>query len=423
MQQTPGFFVGFAQAGLLAAPQAPKAIMAGAPPGLFQQLLLDAMQGLSGPADLAALAVMAKPGGQSQPAPQEGVAQAPVQIAPALEQAQTAVAEPPPAAGSPEPEEQTPAQTDRIHAPIPPPVQAAAVAAALVPIQQQADRQEQVQVPRQATADRPRASIPDQPGPDPHVERFVQRAVQAAVQPGEGQKAPALGAERTPTFGDLVELVHNAPQQPGRPNLQGLQLRECRSVEIPAPQADAELPMVVEIRPQPTLVPAGGPVAEPAAPERPRPDPEPVMRQVVRSVKIALEGKRSEVQLHLSPAHLGRVAIRLILNEGSVQASITARDASVRAALEANLEQLKTRFAEQGLRVEHVQVSGGGESTLSQFHQAPHDQHRRQEHPGGQHPWHQRRQEPEQPKSGPEPRPSPRTLAYGRAGARIDSFA
>ena len=76
------------------------------------------------------------------------------------------------------------------------------------------------------------------------------------------------------------------------------------------------------------------------------------------------------MQLH--PASLGNIKVQLASTEGVLTAIFTTENEAVKAALEAQLVQLKDNFAQQGLKVESVEVNvsaQGFERSLDQQEQ------------------------------------------------------
>ena len=77
-----------------------------------------------------------------------------------------------------------------------------------------------------------------------------------------------------------------------------------------------------------------------------------------------------ELQLH--PASLGNVKVQIASTEGVLTATFTTQNEAVKAALEAQLIQLKDNFAQQGLKVESIEVNvqtQGFERSLDQQNQ------------------------------------------------------
>ncbi|HWI62230.1 MAG TPA: flagellar hook-length control protein FliK [Symbiobacteriaceae bacterium] len=393
------------------APQVPQAQVPNAGqaavPGLFQALLLEALTGaqaaaLPVPAQTQAqvqVPVPALPGAPAQqlvpqgqpvpmqpvlvpqmPVPQVAVMQTPVPVtqvpvepqvpveAPVIPGAVPTVPEPQvPGApalslpvemhGADEPEDEAeptetpvPAQPQAVPAEVAPLVQAQAV--------QPATQAPPVAQPAEPARPQTRTELPpagEEPA-NPQLESFVQKAVRT-VQ--EGQSAPETSdgkAQSQPTFQDLVKLVINAdkarPEAPAQAH--------APKVEEPA-KSEAEIPVTAagrdtQVRLQET------PAAEAAPAPRQPVEPEQVIRQVSRFVKVMVDSKQSEVRLTLHPEHLGQIAVKLTVGEGALRAQLVAQDVAVKAALEANLDQLKTRLSDQGFQVEQVHVTVGGDS-------------------------------------------------------------
>lgn len=126
------------------------------------------------------------------------------------------------------------------------------------------------------------------------------------------------------------------------------------------------------------------------------------------------------MQLH--PENLGPVTVRLMVNDGIVRATLAAQDASVKNVLQTNLDQLRTRLAEQGLRVEQIQVTVGGDTAFGQSYQPDHGQGRNQSGATPQPRWRQA-QTNANGAAQPEPRTFDRIWRPRGTGMRIDSLA
>ena len=61
--------------------------------------------------------------------------------------------------------------------------------------------------------------------------------------------------------------------------------------------------------------------------------------------------------MQLNPEHLGSLHIRLSSKQGNVTAQFVVQNEAVRAALEMQMIQLKENFAEQGIKVDAVEVT------------------------------------------------------------------
>ncbi len=79
--------------------------------------------------------------------------------------------------------------------------------------------------------------------------------------------------------------------------------------------------------------------------------------QIGEFVKTNIRPGISEVEMQLNPENLGTVHIHLSSKQGNVTAQLTVQNELVRAALEVQLIQLKENFAEQGIKVDAVEVT------------------------------------------------------------------
>ena len=87
-----------------------------------------------------------------------------------------------------------------------------------------------------------------------------------------------------------------------------------------------------------------------------------IVDQVVRYVRIRVMPETTSMQLQLHPASLGRVALTVATTAtGAATASLVVENQMAKEALESQMIQLKETFAEQGLKVDAVEV------TVAQF--------------------------------------------------------
>lgn len=282
-------------------------------------------------------------------------------------------------------------------------------------------------------------AIPDRSQAGAELEAFVQKAVQATQ--GETQVPTEVSEpaqdEAAPTFQDLVKLVMDADKaRPGTGSSQsdsGSGQPQGQSTayaaEAAPPAAEEPAPDQGTVAASPEPAPAHRPSATAAAEapqEAPRApvEPEPVLRQVTRFIKVMVDAKQSEVRLNLHPEHLGHIAVKLVVGDGAIRANLVAQDMAVKAALEANLEHLKTRLSDQGFQVEQVHVTVGSESGLPQ-HSRQGEQ--RQPQHRQQHTWRPNRgedssqQDPARTQTLSRPAPAPWSVRG--TGVRLNSLA
>ena len=88
-----------------------------------------------------------------------------------------------------------------------------------------------------------------------------------------------------------------------------------------------------------------------------------IMRQVVDFIRSSFSADMTEVEMQLNPQSLGRLNVSLQAQaNGDMVAKFAAQNEQVKAALENQLPQLLQRFEEQGIKVNEVQVTIGGQA-------------------------------------------------------------
>ncbi len=84
---------------------------------------------------------------------------------------------------------------------------------------------------------------------------------------------------------------------------------------------------------------------------------ESVMNQIQDAIRVIQTQDMTEMELQLHPASLGNLRIQIAAKEGVVTAVFTTENEAVKAALEAQMVTLKENFAQQGMKVEAVEVT------------------------------------------------------------------
>ncbi len=82
-----------------------------------------------------------------------------------------------------------------------------------------------------------------------------------------------------------------------------------------------------------------------------------IMRQIMDYMKIQVRSDLSNLQMQLHPESLGTLQIQVASKGGVVTANFIAQNEAVKAALESQMVQLKENFAEQGIKVEAIEVT------------------------------------------------------------------
>ena len=97
-----------------------------------------------------------------------------------------------------------------------------------------------------------------------------------------------------------------------------------------------------------------------------------IINQITEQIRVHVTSETTEMELQLHPASLGNVKVQIASTGGILTAVFTTENEAVKAALESQLVQLKENFAEQGLKVESVEVNvsaQGFERSLDQQEQ------------------------------------------------------
>ena len=100
--------------------------------------------------------------------------------------------------------------------------------------------------------------------------------------------------------------------------------------------------------------------------------------QIVKNARFSTRANGvSNMVIHLEPAHLGKVNMKVTVQDNVVKALLIAENPEVRGAIEANLEALRASLQGQGLKVDQIVVAspetgldGRGQSFAQQFDQA-----------------------------------------------------
>ncbi len=79
-------------------------------------------------------------------------------------------------------------------------------------------------------------------------------------------------------------------------------------------------------------------------------------QQIVRAVHGAIGSGRSHVTFRLVPESLGNITVQLKMNNGVLNAHITAQNEQTRVMLEKGMATLRSAFDEQGIRVERLSI-------------------------------------------------------------------
>lgn len=98
------------------------------------------------------------------------------------------------------------------------------------------------------------------------------------------------------------------------------------------------------------------------------PDFQAIAAQIVQHSRMMTAGRRSEMEIQLKPEHLGRLRLKLSLEDGLVTARFAVENPRVGHVIEANLLQLRQVLQDAGLKFHQASVDVGGHS-FGGFHQ------------------------------------------------------
>lgn len=82
-----------------------------------------------------------------------------------------------------------------------------------------------------------------------------------------------------------------------------------------------------------------------------------VVVQIVQQIKVVINPEQTDMHMTLHPEHLGRLQLAVTSRDGIMTANFVVQNEMVRHALETQMQELKDTFAEQGLKVEAVEVT------------------------------------------------------------------
>ncbi|MCM1185485.1 MAG: flagellar hook-length control protein FliK [Lachnoclostridium sp.] len=86
-------------------------------------------------------------------------------------------------------------------------------------------------------------------------------------------------------------------------------------------------------------------------------DTQDIMRQIMDYMRISVKPDMSQLEMQLHPANLGTLQIHVASKGGVLTANFVAQNEAVKAALESQMVQLKDNFAQQGVKVEAIEVT------------------------------------------------------------------
>lgn len=92
-------------------------------------------------------------------------------------------------------------------------------------------------------------------------------------------------------------------------------------------------------------------------------NPSDIMNQVIKKAEIIVQGSHQEMIMKLEPESLGKLNLKLVVENGLITAKFVAESQQVKEVLESNFNKLKDALQEKGITVQGFSVSVGQEGT------------------------------------------------------------
>lgn len=108
-----------------------------------------------------------------------------------------------------------------------------------------------------------------------------------------------------------------------------------------------------------------------------------ILDQIVTQMKVVSVGEKATLSFQLQPENLGKVAFSISNENGNITGQFVAENATVKEALEMNLQNLRSNLMEQGIKVDEIKVVVGNTSEFmdqqqqQQFQQQQQNQKRK----------------------------------------------
>lgn len=97
---------------------------------------------------------------------------------------------------------------------------------------------------------------------------------------------------------------------------------------------------------------------------------EELFSQIVEQAQVVINNGGSEMEVNLKPEHLGRLQLKVTIENEVVTAKFVAESQQVKEIIESNLGQLKRSLLENGMQVDTIMVSVGYQQSNESFDQA-----------------------------------------------------
>ncbi len=232
--------------------------------------------------------------------------------------------------------------------------------------------------------DRPEDSgEPEEPlDPEQNEDRALLAAPQVPTEarplpPGSGRPTKAEGRALPGTEPTATAGPEGPPTELSGAAVPGEPAPQVAAPQEPAPiaqKAAGEATVTVQrldaagettVQLERDLAPARGPVDASERAQRQ------LAAEVLGQVRVAIKPGMRQAEIHLTPAELGRVSIRLAIRGARVDAVARVESIEAMAALERHLPELRAAFADRGLEVGELSLEYSGDSPSDPERDAP----------------------------------------------------
>jgi hypothetical protein len=215
--------------------------------------------------------------------------------------------------------------------------------------------------------DLPEGSVRQKAGPAGPVRK------EQATSTGDEQRKEST---RPIASGDQPEKVMNesplqvAKPEPGRPVARESEITPARkNSTATGPAVEKALPHAGGLQTQIRTAALHRATRESSSGEVPARPATQILDQLVRSIRMDVGERTSEMRIVLDPATLGEVLVNVSVENGSISAKFDVVNPETRAIIETNLPQLQQALAARGLIVERIDVA----SAQSFMQRNPHE--------------------------------------------------
>ncbi len=98
-----------------------------------------------------------------------------------------------------------------------------------------------------------------------------------------------------------------------------------------------------------------------------------VFAQIVEKAKVSLDHGNGEMEVNLKPDHLGKLHLKVSVENQLVTAKFVAESQQVKEIIETNLNQLRRNLQDNGIQVDQLMVSVGQHNNEGAFQNASHN--------------------------------------------------